>query len=79
MDEQKIQGELRDEIHTAPQNGRATTYADADSEYDETTDDDSILSKNGVLVKHGLAGAFERELLWGWKALQQLVGFKTDT
>ncbi|KAM3404407.1 hypothetical protein ACQJBY_007476 [Aegilops geniculata] len=79
MDEQKIQDELRYEIDTAPQNGRATPYADADSEYDETTDDDSILSKNGVLVKHGLAGAFERELLWGWKALQQLVGFKADT
>ncbi|VAH07932.1 unnamed protein product [Triticum turgidum subsp. durum] len=79
MGEQKIQDELRYEIDTAPQNGRATTYADADGEYDETTDDDSILPKNGALVKHGLAGAFERELLWGWKALQQLVGFKADT
>ncbi|VAH19728.1 unnamed protein product [Triticum turgidum subsp. durum] len=75
MDEDKIQDGLHDEIDTAPQNGRATTYADADSEYGETADD--VLSKNGVLVKR--AGAFERELLWGWKALQQLVGFKADT
>ncbi|KAI5019247.1 hypothetical protein ZWY2020_044135 [Hordeum vulgare] len=78
MDEQEeTRDELHDEVDTAPQNGSATAYAG--NVYDETTDDDSISSDDGVLVKHGLAGAFEREVLWGWKALQRLVSFKMDT
>lgn len=77
MDEQKIQADLPDEVDTAPQNGSATTYADDD--YGEKTDDDSSLSKDRVLVKNEWPRAFERELLWGWKALQQLLGFKMDT
>ncbi|CAM0955286.1 unnamed protein product [Alopecurus aequalis] len=77
MDEQKIQDELRDEVDTAPQNGSATIYADDD--YGERTDDDGILSKDGDLVKNEWTRARERESLWGWKALQQLLGFKMDT
>ncbi|KAE8813415.1 Glucoamylase [Hordeum vulgare] len=78
MDEQEeTRDELHDEVDTAPQNGSATAYAG--NVYDETTDDDSISSDDGVPVKHGLAGAFEREVLWGWKALQRLVSFKMDT
>ena len=77
MDEKKTEDELRDEVDTAPQNGSATIYAADD--YGERTDDDSILSKDGVLVKNDWTRGFERELLWGWKALQQLLGFKMDT
>uniref|UniRef100_A0ACD5U279 Uncharacterized protein n=1 Tax=Avena sativa TaxID=4498 RepID=A0ACD5U279_AVESA len=76
IDEQKIQDELSDEVDTAPENGSATTYVD---DYSERTDDGSILSKDGVLVKNEWTTAVERELLWGWKALQQLLGFKMDT
>ena len=77
MDEKKTEDELRDELDTAPQNGSATMYAADDC--GERTDDDSILSKDGVLVKNDWTRGFERELLWGWKALQQLLGFKMDT
>ncbi|KAM0857505.1 hypothetical protein ACQ4PT_048467 [Festuca glaucescens] len=77
MDEQNIQDDLPDEVDTAPQNDSATTYADDD--YGERTNDDSILSKDGVLVGNEWTRAFERELLWGWKSLQQLLGFKMDT
>ncbi|XP_047044291.1 uncharacterized protein LOC124648606 [Lolium rigidum] len=77
MDEQNIQDDLPDEVDRAPQNDSAATYADDD--YGESTNDDSILSKDGVLVKNEWTRAFERELLWGWKSLQQLLGFKMDT
>lgn len=77
MDGQNIQDDLPDEVDRAPQNDSATTYADDD--YGESTNDDSILSKDGVLVRNEWTRAFERELLWGWKSLQQLLGFKMDT
>ncbi|KAK1697764.1 hypothetical protein QYE76_014461 [Lolium multiflorum] len=77
MDEQNIQDDLPDEVDTAPQNDSAATYADDD--YGESANDDSILSKDGVLVRNEWTRAFERELLWGWKSLQQLLGFKMDT
>jgi hypothetical protein len=77
MDEQKILDDLHEEVDTAPQNSSATTYANDD--YGERTEDDSFLSKDSVLVKNEWTRAFERELVWGWKALQQLLGFKMDT
>uniref|UniRef100_A0ACD5T9B4 Uncharacterized protein n=1 Tax=Avena sativa TaxID=4498 RepID=A0ACD5T9B4_AVESA len=76
MEEQEIQDELRDEVDVALQNVSATTYVD--DAYGERTDDDNILSKDGILVRNEWTRAFERELLWGWKALQQLLGFKMD-
>uniref|UniRef100_A0ACD5TFN7 Uncharacterized protein n=1 Tax=Avena sativa TaxID=4498 RepID=A0ACD5TFN7_AVESA len=77
MDEQEIQDELSDEVDAAPQDGSASTSVDDD--YSERTDNDSILSKDGVLVKNEWTRAVEGELLWGWKSLQQLLGFKMDT
>lgn len=79
MNEQKTQDERHDEVDTEPPNGSPTKCADDD--YAEGTDDASILTKDGVPVKNGWTGGFERELLWGWKAMQQLLmslGFKMD-
>nr|CAB3465086.1 unnamed protein product [Digitaria exilis] len=48
----------------------------------EKTEGDNILSEDGVPVENGLTSAYEHDLLWGWKALQQLLmnlGFKMDT
>uniref|UniRef100_A0A0D9WH47 CBM20 domain-containing protein n=1 Tax=Leersia perrieri TaxID=77586 RepID=A0A0D9WH47_9ORYZ len=59
---------------TEPENDSVATCAD--DGYAESTDDD------GVPVENGWTSASERELLWGWKALQQLLmslGFKMDT
>lgn len=79
MDELKIQAELHKKVDTAPQNGSVATCAD--DNYAERTDDGSILSEDGVPVESGWTGAFEQDMLWGWKALQQLLmrlGFKMD-
>ncbi|KAJ1263149.1 hypothetical protein BS78_09G162000 [Paspalum vaginatum] len=54
----------------------------ADESYAEKTEGDNILSEDGVPVENGLTTAYEHDLLWGWKALQQLLmslGFKMDT
>ena len=53
----------------------------ADESYAEKTGD-NILSEDGVPVENGLTTAYEHDLLWGWKALQQLLmnlGSKMDT
>jgi hypothetical protein len=74
VDEPQIQEALPETADTEPENGGVATCAD--DRYAESTDDD------GVPVENRWTGAFEHELLWGWKALQQLLmslGFKMDT
>ncbi|CAL4901031.1 unnamed protein product [Urochloa decumbens] len=54
----------------------------ADESSAEKTGGDNILSEDGVPVENGLPGAYEHDLLWGWKAVQQLMtnlGIKMDT
>ncbi|KAL6619144.1 hypothetical protein ACP70R_034283 [Stipagrostis hirtigluma subsp. patula] len=55
----------------------------AEENYTDKTEGDDILAEpeDGVPVENGLTSAFEHDLLWGWKALQQLLmslGFKMD-
>ncbi|XP_040379726.1 uncharacterized protein LOC102708247 isoform X2 [Oryza brachyantha] len=74
IDEPQIQEALHETAGTEPENDSVATYAD--DGYAESTDDD------GVPVENRWTGAFEHELLWGWKALQQLLmslGFKMNT
>uniref|UniRef100_A0A0E0DS78 PH domain-containing protein n=1 Tax=Oryza meridionalis TaxID=40149 RepID=A0A0E0DS78_9ORYZ len=79
-DEPQIQEALPETADTEPENGGVTTCAD--DRYAESTDDDGGTDDDGVPVENRWTGAFEHELLWGWKALQQLLmslGFKMDT
>lgn len=53
-----------------------------DENSSEKTEGDNILSEDGVPVENGVTSAYEHDLLWGWKAVQQLLmnlGFKMDT
>uniref|UniRef100_A0A0D3G8A9 CBM20 domain-containing protein n=1 Tax=Oryza barthii TaxID=65489 RepID=A0A0D3G8A9_9ORYZ len=82
VDEPQIQEALPETADTEPENGGVATCAD--DRYAESTDDDGVPvgDDDGVPVENRWTGAFEHELLWGWKALQQLLmslGFKMDT
>lgn len=84
VDEPQIQEALPETADTEPENGGVATCAD--DRYAESTDDDGVpvggTDDDGVPVENRWTGAFEHELLWGWKALQQLLmslGFKMDT
>ncbi|XP_062180771.1 uncharacterized protein LOC133885134 [Phragmites australis] len=70
---------ILDELHEKEyiEHGSASC---ADESYAEKTEDNT-LSEDGVRVENGLTSAYEHNLLWGWKALQQLLmslGFKMD-
>ncbi|XP_062231520.1 uncharacterized protein LOC133928980 isoform X2 [Phragmites australis] len=71
---------ILDELHEKDtENGSASC---SDESYAEKTEEDNILCEDGVPVENGLTSHYEHDLLWGWKALQQLVmrlGFKMDT
>lgn len=76
-EEQEILDELREK-----ENLENSSISCADENYAEKTEGDDILSEDGVPVENGLTTAYEHDLLWGWKALQQLLmslGFKMDT
>uniref|UniRef100_A0A0E0L363 CBM20 domain-containing protein n=1 Tax=Oryza punctata TaxID=4537 RepID=A0A0E0L363_ORYPU len=84
IDEPQIQLALRETADAEPENGSVATCAD--DRYAESTDDDGVpvesTDDDGVPVENRWTGAFLHELLWGWKALQQLLmnlGFKMDT
>ncbi|KAL6609885.1 hypothetical protein ACP70R_039854 [Stipagrostis hirtigluma subsp. patula] len=71
-----------DEFHEKEdmENGSASC---AEENHTDKTEGDDILAEpeDGVPVENGLTSAFEHDLLWGWKALQQLLmnlGFKMD-
>ncbi|KAG2618930.1 hypothetical protein PVAP13_3NG140701 [Panicum virgatum] len=54
----------------------------ADENSAEKTEEDDILSEDGVPVENGLTSTYEHDLLWGWRALQELLmnlGIKMDT
>ncbi|AQK86313.1 uncharacterized LOC100279613 [Zea mays] len=72
--------EVLDEL-LGKENMENSGISSTDENYAEKTGDD-ILFEDGVLIENGLATAYEHDLLWGWKALQQLLmslGFKMDT
>ncbi|OEL24442.1 hypothetical protein BAE44_0014539 [Dichanthelium oligosanthes] len=73
--------EIIDELHeTVGMESGSALCADENSA--EQTEGDNILSEDGVPVENGLTAADEHDLLWGWKALQQLLmslGVKMDT
>ncbi|CAN6346647.1 unnamed protein product, partial [Urochloa humidicola] len=71
--------ELHETVATDMENVSAS-FADESSS--EKTEGDNVLSEDGVPVENGLTGAYEHDLLWGWKAVQQLMtnlGIKMDT
>ncbi|CAN6350846.1 unnamed protein product [Urochloa humidicola] len=71
--------ELHETVAMDMENVRAL-FADESSA--EKTGGDNILSEDGVPVENGLPGAYEHDLLWGWKAVQQLMmslGINMDT
>uniref|UniRef100_A0A0A9GAY0 Uncharacterized protein n=1 Tax=Arundo donax TaxID=35708 RepID=A0A0A9GAY0_ARUDO len=78
-EELEILDELHEEKEEDMENGSASC---ADENYADKTEEDNILSEDGVPIENRLTSAFEHDLLWGWKALQQLLmslGFKMDT
>ncbi|RLN31126.1 phosphoglucan, water dikinase, chloroplastic-like [Panicum miliaceum] len=73
--------EIVDELHEMVnmENGSALC---ADENSAEKTEEDNILSEDGVPVEDGLTSNYEHDLLWGWRALQELLmslGIKMDT
>uniref|UniRef100_A0A0A8YCR2 CBM20 domain-containing protein n=1 Tax=Arundo donax TaxID=35708 RepID=A0A0A8YCR2_ARUDO len=71
---------LLDELHEEDTDNGSASCANAS--YAEKTEEGNTLCEDDVPVKNGLTGAYEHDLLWGWKALQQLLmslGFKMDT
>ncbi|RLM98560.1 phosphoglucan, water dikinase, chloroplastic-like [Panicum miliaceum] len=73
--------EIIDELHEMVdmENGSALC---ADENSAEKTGEDNILSEDGVPVEDGLTSTYEHDLLWGWRALQELMmslGIKMDT
>lgn len=73
--------EVLDEL-LGKENMENSSISSTDENHAEKTGGDDILSEDGVPVENGLATAYEHDLLWGWKALQQLMmslGFKIDT
>ncbi|KAL6841464.1 hypothetical protein ACP4OV_028607 [Aristida adscensionis] len=74
-EELKIQDELQEKVM---ENSSASCAEESEA---EKTEEDNILVEDGVPVENGLTSAFEHDLLWGWKALRQLLmslGFKMD-
>jgi len=73
--------EVLDEL-LGKENMKNSSISSTDENYAEKTGGDNSLSEDGGSVENGLATAYEHDLLWGWKALQQLLmslGFKMDT
>lgn len=73
--------EVLDEL-LGKENMENSSISSTDENYAEKSGGANILSEDGVPVENGLATAYEHDLLWGWKALQQLMmslGFKMDT
>ncbi|TKW27003.1 hypothetical protein SEVIR_3G228700v4 [Setaria viridis] len=73
--------EIIDELHeTVDMEDVSALCADESSA--EKTEEDNILPEHGVPVENGLASAYEHDLLWGWKVVQQLLmklGIRMDT
>ncbi|CAN6332884.1 unnamed protein product [Urochloa humidicola] len=74
--------ETIDELHeTVAVDMENVSASFADESSAEKPEGDNIMSEDGVPVENGLAGAYEHDLLWGWKAVQQLMtnlGIKMD-
>jgi len=73
--------ETIDELHEMvdTENGSALC---ADDNSATKTEEDDILSEDGVPVENGLTSTYEHDLPWGWRAVQELLmnlGIKMDT
>lgn len=73
--------EIIDELHEIVEMENSSALC-ADENSAEKTEEDDILSEDGVPVEDGLTSTYEHDLLWGWRALQELMmslGIKMDT
>ena len=72
--------ETIDELHEMVDTENGSALCADDNSATKTEED--ILSEDGVPVENGLTSTYEHDLLWGWRALQELLmnlGIKMDT